>query len=241
MYANINLDVSQLKEEKLLQLLYEIGMNMKLGSSQDDSELSPVENYYKSIIENNVIHIYKNWGAISLFDSFIRISCNYPDEYSTWENDFFLIYIHVLHMKFYLFAANETLNVVTTLTKQNEELKNQFIDFNNDNNFNFISFKILPNTLLQAIKKGLFVDEELKEIEEKIKYLNEAAQQRRARKLNSLLLIISLLSVISVIHDMSEWLTKLGVSEEILFRNMLSPGIGISILITLLFIIRRLK
>ena len=96
LYSNINLNTPQLEEENLNQLLYEMGMNLPLGSSKDDGELSPVKNYYNSIVENNVLQIYKNWGAISLFDSFTRISCNYPDEFSTWENDYFLIYIHVL-------------------------------------------------------------------------------------------------------------------------------------------------
>lgn len=241
LYSIIDLDEPSISPSDLKRWLFELGTQMNPVGNEDSHEMAAAEDFYNNITNNHVLQIYQNWGMISLFDSMVRISCDYEDEYLTWENDYFLIYIHVLHMKFYLFTINTKLNNVTTVSKENEKLKNRFIDFENDNNFSFISYKFLPNALLQEIKKGLYIDQELKEIEEKIKYLNEATEQRKSRNLNSLLLIISFLSVISVINDLSEWLVNLGVSKTLMFTHFLSLGIGLTILVSLFLVIRKLN
>lgn len=190
--------------------LFELSHTMPIGTIQAGLNDKPTDSYYQEIMTSNSISIYDNWKAISLLDSFTRISCDYPDPYKTWELDYFHIYIHCLYSKFQLYYFNSQLTDLLQFNKKTQNIRDRFIEFVNDYSLPYISYKFLPNLLYEKINAALEVQKEQDAMERKIGRLNEAYQNKKSQQLNSLLLVISVLSLASVFNDISQWLTNMG-------------------------------
>ena len=55
-------------------------------------------------------------------------------------------------------------------------------------------------------------------MERKIGRINEAYQNKKSKQLNSLLLVISVLSLASVLNDVSQWMINMGASELFVYN-----------------------
>jgi uncharacterized membrane protein YcjF (UPF0283 family) len=77
-------------------------------------------------------------------------------------------------------------------------------------------------------------------MEKKIDRLDEAYQNKKSKQLNSLLLIISILSLASVFNDISQWLTNMGTPAQWVY-NPFTILISLSALTTVAWIIFRKK
>jgi len=143
-------------------------------------------------------------SILSLFDTFTRISMNFPDKFKSWELDFFHVYIHCLHIKFYLYSINTEISDVTNINKQTEKLRNNFIEFINDYHHTQISYKFLPDLIQDKLMYSLDIHAEISQMEIKIQRINQHFQEKREKTMNFVLVVITFLSVFSVIYDISQ-------------------------------------
>jgi hypothetical protein len=213
------------------QTLFELAHTMPIGTIQSNLNDKPTEPYFLDTMNKNSISVYENWKAISLLDSFTRISCNYHDTFKTWELDYFHIYIHCLYSKFQLYYFNSQLTDLLQLNKKTQTIRDRFVEFVNDYSLPYISYKFLPNLLYEKINTSLEVQKELDGMEKKVDRLNEAYQNKKSKQLNSLLLVISILSLASVFNDISQWLTNMGTPERWVY-NPISILLATTALIT---------
>jgi hypothetical protein len=224
--------------ESLNRVLFELAHILPPNSSPQSTS-SHSQEYYAQIQKENTINIFSNWKAISLFDTFTRISCSYPDNFKTWERDYFLIYVHCLYTKFQLYHFNNELKDLVVVSQYTKKLKNRFIEFVNDYNLAYISYKFLPNLVYEKINQSLEIQKELDSMETKIGRIHESNQEKKSRQMNTLLLLISLLSILSVITDLSQWLTAMGLPEQIVYSPVVPFFLIGFLVIILVWIFKR--
>ncbi len=218
------------------ETLFELSHTMPIGSIRTDLNDKPTTAYYAEVLSKNSISIYENWKAISLLDSFTRISCSYPDQFRSWEQDYFHIYIHCLYSKFQLYFFNSHLTNLLQFNKRTQDIHDRFIEFVNDHSLPYISYKFLPNLLYEKITASLEVQKELDAMERKINRLNETYQNKKSKQLNALLLVISILSLASVFNDISQWLTNMGAPSYWVY-NPITILIGVGTVSTVAWVI----
>ncbi|NJN42822.1 MAG: hypothetical protein HC811_11910, partial [Flammeovirgaceae bacterium] len=222
------------------QRLYELSHVLPVGSFLNSAH-SPSAEYYEQIKKENTISIYANWKAIVLFDSFTRISSSFPDKFRSWEHEYFLIYIHCLYTKFRLYKFNSQLKDVFPISQLSNRVRKNFIEFVNDYNLAYISYKFLPNTLYEKINRSMEIQKELDSMELKIERLNEAHQERKSKQLNMMLIVLSLLSIISVITDLSQWLVLVGMPTSFIYSPSIAIGLWVLIGLLAFGYIRKIK
>ena len=116
-----------------------------------------------------------------------------------------------------MYITNSELNNVNKLSKKTENLQNKFITFINNYNLSHISYKFLPNLILNKILFALDVDNEIDRMEIKIQRINEVFQKKRDNKLNLVLTVLAIFGVFSVNWDLNQWFEKLGFSQNFLY------------------------
>lgn len=203
--------------QEMDNLLYDIGNVAPIGSAVGEGIFAPSESYLREQLNNNKISVFKNWSALVLFDTFTRISNNFPDKFKSWETDYFHIYIHTLHIKFYMYLTNSKISDVTIVNKETESTRDEFIEFLNDYYQAHISYKFLPDLIQDKLLLALEIDNEIETMETKINRINEHAQEKREKMMNIVLMIITFLSVFSLFNDLSQWAIGLGVRESFVF------------------------
>lgn len=234
------IDVAEdLEEKEMNALLYDIGNVTPIGSGKGIGPFAPSESYFAEQMSNNRLSVFKNWSAITLFDTFSRISCNYPDTFKSWEYDYFHIYIHCLHIKFYLYLTNSRISDVTKVNRETELIRNEFIEFINDYYQTHISYKFLPDLIQDKLLLALEINSEIEMMETKVKRINQHAQEKRERSMNFVLMLITFLSVFSLIYDLSNWTWNMGVEKDFVYP-WLSLAIGIT-LVSSIFLLFKLK
>lgn len=222
-YIQIDLDTKQ-SDENRNQLLYDIANVSPLGSSKGKGGLSPSEKYYQKQIDNNLISVFSNWSAMSLFDSFVRVSSKYPDTFNSWGHEYFNIYIHALYSKFFLYLTSTKLSDVTIVNRETAKIRNEFIEFINDEIQSHVSYKFLPNYLTEKLHYSMGVNVEVENMGVKVQRINEHFQEKRENTLNIAISIIAFLSIFSSLYDFSEWGVSNGLPKEIMF-----PYVSISV------------
>ena len=227
----------KISDKEMDYLLYDIANVTPIGSGEGKGMFAPSDTYLKEQITNNKISVFKNWSAIALFDTFTRISINFPDTFNSWELDYFHVYIHTLHVKFFMYMTNSHISDVTVVTKETEMLRDSFVEFVNDYYQTHISYKFLPDLIQDKLLYALEINSEIKTMETKIKRINEYAQEKREQRMNLVLLVITFLSVFSVIYDLSNWIINAGVSKNIVFP-WISIILGLIVFITIIAIFK---
>lgn len=198
-----------LTEQQMNHLLYDAGNLSPVGTAEGKGDFAPAKEYYERQLSENKISIFKNWSALCLFDTFTRISLNYPDKFNSWENEQFNIYIHSLYLKFYMYLANTQISHITEVSGETQKIRDGFVQFINEYYMSHISYKWLANEIHDKLLIGLDAKGELEKMEVKIKRINEYFREKRSKRLNRLLLTIALISIISVF--LNSWnLKKLG-------------------------------
>lgn len=208
----------------------------------ENSHYQTSHEYWKKQHNDFGINIYSNWYALSLNDSFVRVSSANSDPYDRWKYDYFTIYIYHVCLKNYLSHINSQLKRVTDLGRSMERKKNEFTEFLNDTQYHRISSKFLPNELFEIIGHSLGIKEEMQILEKKIERMNNYFHAKRNKAFNTALIIITFLSVFTVIYDTSMWFDQLGVSRELLWPtgSLITAGV-ITVFILIFFILRLRK
>jgi len=240
----INADLAEeFPQEKIDLLLFDIGCISPVGAAAGNGMFSPAPEYYNQIIKNNTIKVFRNWSALSLYDTFTRISCNFPDRFKSWETDYYNIYIYVLYMKFYVYHTNTKLSDVAILDSKNKKTRDEFIEFINDYNHTQISYKFLPDVIKDKILASLDVPHEIERMEVKVNRINSYFQEKRETQMNFVLTAITLLSIVSCVKDTSDWLVLMGASSNFIYPSfsLIMQFVIVIVLIAFIIFIRKRK
>lgn len=202
--------------EAMDKLLYHVGTYSMPFEVNDNYE--PDEDYFQKLINENGINLFKNWKVLCLYDSICRIAVNLNrmDKYKLWENEYILIYIYVLYTRYFLHYTNNQLTLLFENSKLVEEQRNSFFKFKNEFNHTKISYKFLPNVIYEKLKKTLDIDEEVSLIEEKLTRVNILNQEKYQSRVNRILFMLTLLTLISVAYDGGEMLAKWEWSQSLI-------------------------
>ncbi len=238
LYSLIDLK-EKIPEKEMNYLLYDMGNVSIIGSAKGEGIFAPSDTYFKKQLTGNKISVFKNWSALTLYDTFTRISIDFPDTYNSWEYDYFNLYIHCIYIKFFMYLTNSELSDVTKVDKRTEKIRDRFIEFINDYHHSHISYKFLPDLLQDKLLYSLEIQSEVEKMETKIQRINEQFQEKREKTFNIALVVITLLGVFTVIYDLSEWVVRIGVKEETVYPL---PSITFGIIVFLLiFLIFKMK
>jgi hypothetical protein len=237
-YTFINLK-EEVEDAEMDALLFDMGNVATVGSALGKGGNSPSTAYYARQLNENRLSVFRNWSALALYDTFTRVSMDFPDTYRSWEYDYFLVYIHCLYIKFCMYLTNAKITTVTHVTRDTQRLRDQFIDFVNDNYHHQISYKFLPDLLKDKIMFALEVPREIEMMEIKINRINQHLREKRERSFNLTLLAITLLSVFPVVYNFSEWLVFLGLPRTFVYPY---PSLGvITLILILIYVLLRNK
>ena len=236
-YIQIDIEGSMTSEERN-HLIYDIGNISPLGSAEGKGFLAPSPEYYEQQISENLISVFNNWSALTLFDTFTRISNDFPDRFKSWEYDYFNVYIHTLYSKFFLYLTSSKLSDVTVVNKATADIRDEFIEFINDEFHSHVSYKFLPNMIVEKLHNSLGVNVEVDKMETKVLRINEYFKEKREKTLNIAISVIAFLSVFSSLYDFSEWGISVGYPRELMFPYT-SITIGLVIFGAIFFILRK--
>jgi hypothetical protein len=219
-------------KESMDKLLYQIGTYSMSFGNNDIFE--PDTKYLQNLINENGISIFKNWKALCLYDSICRIAVNLnkKDKYKLWENEYILIYIYVLYARYFLHYTNNQLTILFENSKLVERERDNFFKFKNEFNHTKISYKFLPNVIYKKLKKTLDIDEEVNLIEEKLTRVNILNQEKYQSRINRILFLLTLLTLISVAYDGGQLLGSWKWSQSLI----ISLIIGFISVITIIII-----
>ncbi len=199
-------EILTIEEEDMF--LYDLGVCAPIGSASGENPFfQPSDGYFQDLIINNKISVFKNWSALTLFDTFTGFFQKGAFDNFIWENGYFnLLYLQSLYVKNYFFKINK---IFYNENCNHQELEDEFFEFSKYYNPSHISYNFLPAIIFNQIRNSLAVNDELSRLKEGIERANQKAKEKRDKMINDVLTVIALLAVFSIIWDLSEWINKL--------------------------------
>lgn len=237
-------------------LLYQLGSVARVTTGIDD--YSPSDAYLQKVLEESRISIFRNWQALALMDTFTILATNAPAWLvENWTECYFrLIYIHSLFSKCYLFRLNKQLRGVMTVhrsalarllaaigTKESEIylLIREFKLFDQQCRFHKISYNFMPLEIVSAIDRGLCISEELEQLDKVIEREKQRRDEANDKMVNTLLFVLSTLTLGSAIWDFSCLLDQMFPYADYLGSSILGyRTVALLVLLALAFVLSRL-
>ena len=237
-------------------LLYQLGSVSKVATGIDD--YSPADIYLQKVMEESRLSIFRNWQALSLLDTFTIQATNAPAWLvENWITSYFtLIYIHALFVKCFLFRLNKQLRSVmmdqpSAITRllgalggENSEIYKLIRDFNQFDQqcrFHKISYNFMPLEMASAIDRGLCISEELELLDKVIEREKQRRDEANDRMVNTLLFILSTLTLGSAIWDFSCLLDQMFPYSDYLGSSILGyRTVAFMFLLALVFVLTKL-
>lgn len=186
-------------------LLFEIATFSPIGAVKaiKKQALTPSEDYYNYVLQNNCVSAFYSWRALALVDSFTVLAGE--KDFSVWPqiNYYFpLIYLRCIFEKTYCFSRNNAY-------RMNRSVKNLSVELSDMEKYYFydnITYNFLPNMLYQAMAKGLGIKEEreelAKQIKERIKQEKEKDKEQEDRRRDRITLGLAIFAIFSVAWDL---------------------------------------
>lgn len=177
-YTIVNENGADAFDENRERILFELAHAMPLGTVSAKSSEKPTVEYYHNVFRESSIAIYANWKALSLLDSFTRLSIQFPDAFLSWELDYFHIYIYCLYCKYHLHDFGDKWKDASQSKKKAALLKEEFLSFISDHSSATISHKFLPNLLFEKMSASMEIRKELEAMERKMGRITEVAESK---------------------------------------------------------------
>lgn len=219
-YSAYSVKESETKNYSRSELLFELGTGSKLGSVSANNYDTPSSEYFDEIMHNQ-ISAFKSSTALALLDSYTVIGHDlfyangelHRNNFSSYSNVYFSIYLFNLYIKYNVFRFN------SKFKDDPVKYKSRFEDFINEYNYSHISFDFLPNMIYSKMRAALGIEEEIKFFEKRLNSLAANIQEEQEKRQAALLGIISIISSISAIEPILE--TTEQVREYTGFENNL--------------------
>lgn len=237
-------------------LLYQLGSEVKVTTQIDN--YSPSEEYMEKILNESRISIFRNWRGLALTDTFTILAEDALDWLvDNWVSCYFrLIYIHSLFQKCYLFRLNKQLRlamneqrsamaILLSALGMSESkiysLIGNFKSFDQHCRFHKISYNFMPLEISKAIDNGLCISEELEQLDAVIEREKQRRDEANDKMVNTLLFILSTLTIGSAIWDFSCLLDQMFPYSDYLGSTVVGyRTVSLVTLLALTFVVTRL-
>ncbi|MFY8077556.1 MAG: hypothetical protein ACOVMJ_03140, partial [Flavobacteriales bacterium] len=131
-------------------------------------------------------------------DLFYANGVLHRNNFSSYNNVYFSIYLFNLYLKYNVFRFN------SKFKDDPVRYKGRFEDFINEYNYSHISFDFLPNLIYSKMRAALGIENEIKQFEKRLNSLASNIQEEQEKRQAALLGIISIISSISAIEPIIE-------------------------------------
>lgn len=227
------------------QLLFDLATCSPVGAAVGKGKLpvlQPSQQYFDEIIQNNKISVFENWSALALFDTFTVLHKGSLYNYN-WETKYFrFIYVLTLYTKNYLIELNRIFHDPA----DHNVYENDFYTFDRNFNFDQISYNFLPQFIYEQIRKSLNLDKESEKLKTAIDRdtavkdkIHKAREEESEKRINTALLIVAFLAIVSAVWDGSEWAASVFGVERSMLYSALSGAFMVIIVITIVVLLRR--
>jgi hypothetical protein len=204
-YSAFSVDETNIENYDRNELLFELGTASKLGSVSAKNYDTPSDEYYDEIM-NNKVSAFNSSTALALLDSYTVIGHDlfysngeiHRNNFSSYNNIYFSIYLFNLYIKYNVFRFN------SKFKEDAVKYKSRFEDFINDYNYSHISFDFLPNLIYSKMRAALGIENEIKQFEKRLNSLAANIQEEQEKRQALLLGFISVISSISAIEPILE-------------------------------------
>ena len=191
-------------DEQRRRQLYQLGTFMPVATGGEyDSDGLFTEHQRKEFNENSVT-VFPGWSAFALLDSFTILASDSEGQTDNWEERYFgMIYIQALFQKTCLFDFNNRFKraLNNRSRKEVEKLVDEYENFERNCCFNKISYNFLPLLISDSIDNSLEINDEMKQVFDIMRRERTRSEDVSRKKMNSLLLAISFLTLFSAIWD----------------------------------------
>ncbi len=204
-YSAFSVDESEAKNYNRSELLFELGTGSKLGCVSANNYDTPSSEYFDEIM-NNQVSAFNSSTALALLDSYTVIGHDLfyangvidKNNFSSYNNVYFSIYLFNLYIKYNVFRFN------SKFKDDPVRYKVRFEDFINEYNYSHISFDFLPNLIYSKMRAALGIENEIEQFEKRLNSLAANIQEEQEKRQAALLGIISVISSISAIDPILE-------------------------------------
>lgn len=214
-------------------LLYELGTSSPIGCVGGNMWLTPSDDYYNRIINDNTISAFKNWKGLALVDSFTLLGTSQSFDEDDCNFMYFpLIYLRCIFEKTFCFSRNN----VYRMDKNKGNLSQEIIMIEKYYFYDNISYNFLPNLLYKSMAKGLGIEEEREELSRQIK-------EKETNNRDIILAIVSGFAIFSIVFDLySIIIAAMGIPSESvnwIAQLLISVGVLFSIILGYIFFSHR--
>ena len=202
----INTDADWRSEtrETRRQQLFSLGV-VQNDQSKEDGKYC--QEYVNDTLNKVSVSIFNSWDALSLLDSFtIRCFKMQSFQWLEWNEAYYrMIYIQSLFQKYFLQSLNQRFKAMISLREEynRDSLLGEFEQYERLWQFHKIAYTFLPLIIDKSMDTGLEINEEKQLLFEYIKDVEKKRQSENSKLLNSLLAVISGLTLFSAIWDFS--------------------------------------
>lgn len=225
-YSAFSVDETNVENYDRDELLFELGTASKLGSVSAKNYDTPSDEYYDEIM-NNKVSAFNSSTSLALLDSYTVIGHDlfysngeiHRNNFSSYNNIYFSIYLFNLYIKYNVFRFN------SKFKDDPVRYKSRFEVFINEYNYSHISFDFLPNLIYSKMRAALGIEKEIEQFEKRLNALASNIQEEQEKRQAALLGIISIISSISAIEPIKEYTEKVrefSGLENTLFYILLS-------------------
>ena len=207
-------DASLTSDEARRRRLYQLAtfMPVAVGGEFDDDGL--FAEHQRKEIENNSVAVFPGWTALALLDSFtILVTEGYTKilEQNWVERYFGMIYINALFQKICLFDFNNRFKLALNKRSRRRvsKLTSEYAIFERNCCFNKISYNFLPLLISDAINDSLETKDEMQQLFNLMAKERTRNEELGRKKMNSLLMAISAVTLFSAIWDACSMLNEL--------------------------------
>ncbi len=187
-------------------LLYDLACVAQPGTAISTDMNAPSDEYKQYLVDNFQFSAFKNWRGMTLLDTFVIVGNNilgYDFQVTTFRENYFLIYLHNLFIKYDLFKFN------TSISDFKVDLRPELRDFLNIYNLTFISYNFLPTMINSKLRASLEIEHEVEALTKRIQEIGAVVEEKSQEKTNLLLGLVSFVASLSAIEPFWEYSVKI--------------------------------
>lgn len=216
-------------------LLYELGCLFKPGIVKEGTDKTcPSDSYYASVIDNNTLHVFKNWKVLALFDTFTVLG---DVGFFQWSLYFRMIYIHALYQKRLLFDLNQRFRMPSQARGMGK-LVNEMMERERYYSFPTISYNFLPQMIYEKACHGLDLESERTQLHKYVEQEGRRMETIAEKRTSRMLFALTLLAVASAMYDLTGLVTSvLGYEPASCSYNLVSLIVVAVVLVVMISIL----
>lgn len=196
--------------------LYQLATFMPVAVDYQPGDDEMFAEHQRQVLSKDGLTAFPGWTALALLDSFTILAVNNECQTVNWVERYFDgIYIHALFQKICLFDFNNRFKQALNnrsrkrAERDMEQLMAEYDAFERNCCFNKISYNFLPLLVADYINRSLEINDEMHQLFRIMARERSRSEERSRKRMNSLLLCISFLTVFSAIWDASSMLSSM--------------------------------